>query len=82
MQRRPPHSDPTRGHRPGHRRPRLALALSLGAFCIAACEYSQILFITPSAASSLGIEGQLLLTCRGSRAGPSAIAPPQSGAAA
>jgi hypothetical protein len=38
-----------------------ALAISVGVLCIAACEYSQLLFVMPAAASPLGLGDESLL---------------------
>ena len=70
MQRRPTSPIRTRDSH-SHRRGRsLALALSLASCCIAACETSQLLFVTPSAGSSHGVGDDAFLARAGDRSRP------------
>lgn len=76
MQCRPTNPTRTRDRHSHRRGQSLALALSLASLCIAACEYSQILFVTPSAAPSLGVGDRAFLARAGNRSGPADFACP------
>ena len=58
---RPPYGARPRGTGRQPRPEGWAVALTLGALCIAACEYSQLVYASPSSASSLGIGDPALL---------------------
>lgn len=59
--RRPPRRLPAADSPAGRRGRTTRTALLAGLLCIAACEYSQLAFVSPSAASSLGMSGRDLL---------------------